>query len=103
LVGRFKTTLGGYQVGALVYKVTLVLGIKGEKPCMKNKDKIPSIKSTRQKERRSKHNLKKKRKQIINKKIRKKPYANRAHGYKMTINDNKKDLRQESCHLSQIR
>ncbi len=32
LVGRFKTTLGGYQVGALVYQVTLVLGIKGEKP-----------------------------------------------------------------------
>jgi hypothetical protein len=52
LVGRFKTALGGYQVGALVYKMTLVLGIKGEKPCiyiLKNKDENPSIKSTRQK------------------------------------------------------
>jgi hypothetical protein len=34
LVGRFRITLGGYQVGALLYKVTLVLGIKGEKPCI---------------------------------------------------------------------
>ncbi len=33
-------------------------------------------------------------------KIRKKPYANSTHGYEMMINDNKEDLRQESCHLS---
>jgi hypothetical protein len=38
----------------------------------------------------SKHNPKKKRKQPINKKIRKKSFANRTHGYEMTINITKK-------------
>jgi len=45
----------------------------------------------------------KKRKQTINEKIRKrKPYAIRTRGYKMTINDNKENLRQENNHLSKI-
>jgi len=52
------------------------------------------------KERRSKNNLKKKMKANNQQKIRKKPYANSTHGYEMMINDNKEDLRQESCHLS---
>ncbi len=46
-------------------------------------------------------NPKKKQTQTINKTIRKKPYANGTHGYKMTINGNKENLRQESC-LPQI-
>jgi len=32
----------------------------------------------------------------------KKPYANMTQGYKMMINNNKEDLRWESCHLPQI-
>jgi hypothetical protein len=28
--------------------------------------------------------------------------ANKTHGYKMTINNNKKNLRQKSCRLPQI-
>ncbi len=47
------------------------------------------------------NNPKKKQMQTINKKIRKKSYANGTHGYKMTIN-NKEDLRQESYRLPQI-
>jgi len=35
-------------------------------------------------------------------KKRGKPYANRTCGYKMMINDNKEDVRWESCCLSQI-
>jgi hypothetical protein len=34
--------------------------------------------------------------------IKKKPYANRTHGYEMMINDNNEDLRRESCCLPQI-
>jgi hypothetical protein len=30
------------------------------------------------------------------------PYAKKTHGYEMTINDNKEDLRQKSCHLPQM-
>jgi hypothetical protein len=33
---------------------------------------------------------------------RKKPYANMTQGYKMMINDNKKDLKQKNCCLPQI-
>jgi hypothetical protein len=33
---------------------------------------------------------------------KRKSYANKTRGYKMTINNNKKDLRQESNHLPQI-
>jgi hypothetical protein len=33
-------------------------------------------------------------------KIRKKFYVNRTHGYEMTINDNKEDLRQEKSATS---
>jgi hypothetical protein len=35
-------------------------------------------------------------------KKRKKPYANRIHGYEMMINDNNEDLRRERCCLPQI-
>ncbi len=35
-------------------------------------------------------------------KIRKKPYVNRTHGYEMMINNNNEDLRQESYRLTQI-
>jgi hypothetical protein len=33
-------------------------------------------------------------------KVRKKPYVNKTHGYKMTINDNKEDLNEKAivCH-----
>jgi len=43
-----------------------------------------------------------KKKQTIKKKKGKKPYANRTLGYEMTINDNKKNLRQKIviCHKS---
>jgi hypothetical protein len=34
--------------------------------------------------------------------MKRKSYANTTQGYKMTINDDKKDLRQESCLLPQI-
>jgi hypothetical protein len=34
--------------------------------------------------------------------IRKKPYANRTHGYEMMINNNNESLRQESYRLPQI-
>jgi hypothetical protein len=67
---------------------------------MKIKDENPSIKSTRQM-RTSKHNPKKKQKQTINKN-QVKTYAKRTRGYKMTINENKENLRRKSCHLPQI-
>jgi hypothetical protein len=35
-------------------------------------------------------------------KNKEKLYANETHGYKMMINDNKEDLRHESCCLPQI-
>jgi hypothetical protein len=35
-------------------------------------------------------------------KLRKNPYANKTHGYEAMINDNKENLRRESCCLSQI-
>jgi len=35
-------------------------------------------------------------------KIRKKPYANRIHGYEMMMNDNNEDLRQKRCCLPQL-
>ncbi len=38
-------------------------------------------------------NTTQKQKQKINKKIRRKPYANRTHGHEMMINNNKEDLR----------
>jgi hypothetical protein len=49
----------------------------------------------------SKHNPKKKQKQTINKN-QVKTYAKRTRGYKMTINENKENLRRKSCHLPQI-
>jgi len=49
----------------------------------------------------SRHNPKKKQKQIIfSKKKKKNPYANKTHDYEMTINDNKENLRQKSYRLS---
>jgi hypothetical protein len=51
----------------------------------------------------NRHKPKEKEKQTINKKKRKtKPNANKTQGYKMTINDNKEDLRRKSSHLPQI-
>jgi hypothetical protein len=35
-------------------------------------------------------------------KIKKKPYANKIHGYEMMINDNNENLRREKCRLPQI-
>jgi hypothetical protein len=50
----------------------------------------------------NRHNPKEKRKLIINKKNKENTYANRTHGYEMTINNNKENLKQESCRLPQI-
>jgi hypothetical protein len=49
----------------------------------------------------SRHNLKGKKKQTINKN-QVKTYAKRTYGYEMTINDNKKNFKRKNCHLSQI-
>jgi hypothetical protein len=38
-------------------------------------------------------NTTQKQKQTINKKIKRKPYANRTHGYEMMINNNKENLK----------
>ncbi len=35
-------------------------------------------------------------------KIKNKPYVQRTHGYEMTIKNNKEELKQKNCHLSQI-
>jgi hypothetical protein len=58
---------------------------------IKIKDENPSIKSTRHMK--AQVNTTQKQKQTINKKIRRKPYANRTHAYEMMINNNKEDLR----------
>jgi len=61
----------------------------------------PSIKSTKQMK--TQVDTTQRKKQPSNQqKIRKQSYANRTHGYKMPINNNKEDLKQESCHLPQI-
>jgi len=57
---------------------------------IKIKDENPSIKSIRHIKEQINTTQKK---QTINKKIRKKPYANRTHGYEMMTNNNKEYLR----------
>ncbi len=60
----------------------------------KNQGRKPIHQKYKAYERTNRHNPKKqKQKQTISKKIRKKPYANRTHGYEMMTNNNKKDLR----------
>jgi len=70
---------------------------------IKIKDQNPSIKSTRQmKAGVDKTQRKKKKKnQQSRKNKERKPNANMTQGYEMMINDNKEDLRRESC-LPQI-
>ncbi len=58
-----------------------------------NKEWNPSIKSARQKKTQVNTTQRKKN-------IRERPYAKRTHNYEMTINDNKEDIKQKSCHLS---
>jgi hypothetical protein len=56
------------------------------------KDRNPSIKSPRQMRVGVNTSQRKKRKQTLNKNKRD-SYANRTHGYKMTIHHNKEDIR----------
>jgi hypothetical protein len=58
---------------------------------IKIKDRNPSIKSTRQIESMSRHNLKERKKKPTIKE--RKSNANMTQGYEMIINDNKEDLR----------
>jgi hypothetical protein len=66
--------------------------VEGKTLDIKIKDGIPSIKSTRQM-RTQVDTTKRKNKSKQSTKNKKKTYANRTYGYKMTINNNKEDLR----------
>jgi hypothetical protein len=55
----------------------------------------PEVDTTQRKRKQKKANNQQKNKE-------KKPYANMTQSYKMMINNNKENLRQESCHPSQI-
>jgi len=67
------------------FQVKKTRTLKG-KHCVKIKDKNPSIKSTRQMRTQIDTNQRKNESKQSTKK-RKKPYANRIHGYEMMIND----------------
>ncbi len=71
-------------------------------PTYKNEGWEPIHQKYQANENTSRHNPKKKQNQTINKKKRKQSCVNKTHGYKMPINDNKEDLKQESCRLPQI-
>jgi hypothetical protein len=76
---------------------------KGKTLYIKIKDENPSIKSI--KEMRAQVDItqrKKKKKKPPSTKNKEKPYANKTHGYEMTINNTNEDQRRESCHLPQI-
>jgi hypothetical protein len=78
---------------ALFMLCFIELACKMDEPQVyKNQGREPIHQEYKANESMSRHNPKKKQKQTINKKIRKKPYANRTHGNKMPINDNKEDL-----------
>jgi hypothetical protein len=77
----------------------VLLGKK--KPCKKNQGW--PIKSTKQMRTQVDTTQRKTTKENNQQKLGKDPiYINRYHGYEMIINNNKKDLRQNNCHLPQI-
>jgi hypothetical protein len=61
----------------------------------------PSMKSTRQM-RTQINTTQRKNKSKLPTKIKQRHYVKRIHNYEMTINNNKDDLIQKSCHLSQV-
>jgi hypothetical protein len=75
----------------------------GKTVCKKNQGREPIHQKYKANESTSRHNPKKKNESKQSTKNKeKKPYANRTQGYKIMINNNKEDLRQESCRLPQI-
>jgi len=59
-------------------------------------------KKKKKKTKKNKTRKKKKKKKTPSTKNKEKPYANKTHGYEMTINNTNEDQRRESCHLPQI-
>jgi hypothetical protein len=66
--------------------------IQGWKPSMKSSRQMRTQINTTQRKNKSK----------LPTKIKQRHYVKSTHNYEMTINNNKYDLRQKSCHLSQV-